>query len=375
MLTIHTAINNNEYHPDVVSAPGETLQEMLDDRGMTQTQFADRLGLTHKTVNEIIKGKAPISHETALALETVLGVPARFWNSFEAAYRESLAREQQNVDIARDLGWLQRIPWKEAASKGYFSEVTSPVDQLREVLRFFGVASPSGYDEVYRKVAVQLRTSASREPNPDALAFWLRMGEVLAAGLPDKLQIEVGDYDARIFERSLWDVRILTREPTPESFIKPLQKACALAGVIVVFVPELTGSAASGAARWLSPTRALIQLSLRYKTNDSLWFSFYHEAAHILKHSKKVTYLDEASHQQTADEIEADRFAQDFLISQRDFSQLIAFGRPAKADVEAFADRIGVHPGIVVGRLHNEKVIPQNWFNDLRQRYVWEFQR
>ena len=94
MLATPMGASKNEYNPDVVSAPGETLQEMIDDRGMTQTDLAERLGLAQKTVNETIKGRAPISHETALALETVLGAPASFWNGYEAAYRETLAREQ-----------------------------------------------------------------------------------------------------------------------------------------------------------------------------------------------------------------------------------------------------------------------------------------
>src|SRR5580658_7146810 len=109
----------NEFTPDVVSAPGESLQEILLDRGMTQTELADRLGLTHKTVNEIIRGKAPISHETALALETVLGIPASFWNAYETTYRESLARRDGVQKLAGSVNWLDQMPWRKAVAKGW----------------------------------------------------------------------------------------------------------------------------------------------------------------------------------------------------------------------------------------------------------------
>lgn len=362
---------SNQYNPDAVSAPGETLQEMLIDRGMTQTELAERLGLTHKTVNEIIKGKAPISHDTALALETVLGAPASFWNRYEAAYRESIARNELNRQIISQVSWLKDMPWKEAAKMGYLEERQSPSDQLLEVLRFFSVASPDKYNELYRKIAIQWRAPSKYQPNADAVAFWLRMGEVDATELPERLGISYSEHNARVFEKCLGDARKLTSIPDPVIFVAELQRICAKAGVAVVFVPELTGTHACGAARWLAPTKALIQLSLRYKTNDSLWFSFFHEAAHILKHSKKATFLDLEVRQQATEEAEADRFAQDFLIPARDYVRFVSLGTLTKASVEDFALDIGVHPGIVVGRLQHENVIPRNWFNDLKQRYVW----
>ena len=61
----------NQYEPDLVTPPGEILLEKLEELGMTQADLAERIGRTKKTVNEIIKGKAPILSETALRLEPV----------------------------------------------------------------------------------------------------------------------------------------------------------------------------------------------------------------------------------------------------------------------------------------------------------------
>ena len=90
----------NQYTPDYVSPPGETLEEALDERGMTQADFAKRIGMTHKHVRNIVNGRAPITSETALKFERVLGTPARFWNNREQQYRDFLARTEEGKQLS-----------------------------------------------------------------------------------------------------------------------------------------------------------------------------------------------------------------------------------------------------------------------------------
>jgi addiction module HigA family antidote len=83
----------NEYTPDAVSAPGETLAEIIKNRGMSLADFAARMGCAERIINEIIKGKAAITSDIALRLERVLGVPASFWNMREQNYMLTRQRE------------------------------------------------------------------------------------------------------------------------------------------------------------------------------------------------------------------------------------------------------------------------------------------
>jgi addiction module HigA family antidote len=359
----------NEYQPDEVTPPGETLQEVLADRRMTQTELADRLGMAHKTVNEIIKGKAPVTHETALALECVLGIPASFWNNYEAAYRESLARRAGTSRLVSAMDWLAKTPWKEAVRLRWLRERPNLADQLAEVLRFLGIASPDQFDRVYGALAVQWRQPVAKASDVYARAFWLRRGELLAAELVRSPDIAWAPYSPREFEARLTEARRLTCDCDPKSFMPALQRLCALAGVAVVFVEELAGTRASGATRWVAPDRALIQLSLRYKTHDSLWFSFFHESCHVLKHPKRGMFVEEAGAQPTEFEMEANQFAENLLIPKRNFMELRAVGEPSADAIEDFARRIGVDPGIVVGRLQTENVIGRNRYNELKQHY------
>src|SRR5438105_12685937 len=145
---------------------------------------------------------------------------------------------------------------------------------------------------------------------------------------------------------------------------------CSRSGVAVVFVREVPGTRASGAARWLSPTKALIQLSLRHLSNDHLWFSFFHEAGHILLHGKRMMFIDVERMLTDEHEDEANRFARDFLIPPsvgvrlRDLSE-------HEDEVMRFAKEAAIAPGIVVGRMQNEGMLAWNKLNHLKVRYIW----
>ena len=89
--------SKNSYMPNMVSYPGETVLETIESYGMSQAELAERMGRPKKTVNEIVNGKAAITPETALQLERVLGVPARFWMNREQQYREALARAAKHT--------------------------------------------------------------------------------------------------------------------------------------------------------------------------------------------------------------------------------------------------------------------------------------
>lgn len=349
----------NRYVPETAAVPGEILQEMLDERGMDQADLAARTGRPRKTINEIIHGKAAITAETALQLERVLGVPAAFWNNLEAQYRESEARAKEGERLLDSTSWLKMLPLGEMLKRNVIRERQDAVQQIREALAFFGVASPDQWEAVFATPQAAFRKSAVFETDVGSLALWLRLGELKAQA------IECAAFDKEGFARQLDDIRRLTLLGVDE-FEAKLVEACAPVGVAVVFVDETPGSRVCGAARWLSPTKALIQLSYRYKRLDYLWFAFFHEAAHILLHGKKETFLDSHDKSVASDqEDEANAFAARTLIPAADLRRLLA--RPiTAASIRAFARDIGIAPGIVVGRLQHDGQIPFSQFNEMR---------
>ncbi len=357
----------NQYRPDFVSPPGETLLETLEALGMSQAQLADRTGRSKKMINEIIKGKAPITPRMAIELERVIGVPASFWNNRERHYREFMAKQDEEALLRSYLSWLEQIPISAMAKFGWIQKPRDKVQQLQNILNFLGIASPAQWISFEKGLLgqVSFRKSNVYKTDSQALVCWLRKGEQEAK------KIDCPAYDSSKFLKTLKQVRLLTVEP-PEVFQPELINLIASCGVAVVFVPELPKTRASGATRWLSPDKALIQLSLRHKSDDHLWFSFFHEAGHILKHGKKDIFIEGSpAKMNTRKEDEANAFATNILIPSLEYRRFLASGKWSKAAIRRFAINLGIAPGIIVGRLQHDGVLPQSHCNDLKKRFQW----
>jgi addiction module HigA family antidote len=291
----------NSYRPRRVSPPGGTLLDLLEDRGMPQNELAERTGLTPKTINEIVKAKAPITPDTALKLERSLGVPAEFWLVREQHYQEWMARVRAETEQADAVDWLASLPVRQLLDAGVIARAGSKAEQVGELLRFFGVASPAAWRDLYERPQAAFRRSGAFRSDVGATAAWLRLGELQSQA------IKGGQYSASRFRAALKAAALRSRKPLP-AVLERLRQSCAAAGVAVALVPALDGCRAAGVARWLSPSKALIQLSDGPGAAGQLWFTFFHEAGHILLHGKRLVFLD-AGGGASVEECEADRFA------------------------------------------------------------------
>ncbi len=358
----------NRYVPDIVSPPGETLEELLEERRISQAELAERTGLTPKTINEIIKGKAPITPDTALLLERVLGTPARFWNNRERLYREFLTQQREYEQLKKHTQRLRMFPVKEMMALGWIPKVTDSVEKMRGLLDFFGVASLDQWETIWLEANARaaFRQSLTFTSEPGAIAAWLRYGEITASRHKHAV------FDAVLFRNTLQNIRGLTRE-APEAFVPRMIELCAAAGVAFVPTPELPKARICGATRWLNPDLALLQLSLRYKSDDHFWFTFFHEAGHVLLHGKREVFLEDSdAAPQQEKEDQANRFASEFLIPSSLIQEFTAGSLYSYASVEEFAARLGITPGIVVGQLQHSGLIPHSHLNRLKRKFVWK---
>jgi HTH-type transcriptional regulator/antitoxin HigA len=358
------------YRPRAVSPPGDTLAELIEERGIAQAELARRMGRPHNAVNEIILGNKEITEDTALELERVLGAPAHFWLAREARYREFLARQRDAERAGDRLEWLDRLPLKHLQEMGVLppGRLTQSFKEslVEPALKFFGVASPEGWQKEYLRVeAAFRRANPAKQTDTYAITAWLRLGEVEA------LAAHVPAYSADKLTAAIPEIRALTTEPADVAG-QQLKDLCAQAGVVLLFVPAIPGTHVSGVARWLQD-RPLIQLSLLGKWSDVFWFSVFHEIAHILKHGKRSVYLDDASDgdaTRSKEEKEADQFAADVLIAPGDRKRLGQIDLTPTA-IRAFANDMGIHPGIVVGCLQHLGLVPfASPLNQLRTRYT-----
>jgi addiction module antidote protein, HigA family len=348
--------------PDWVVQPGELLVETLADRSMTQAELARRIARPLKTISEIANGRAAITPDTAIQLERALGISAAFWNGLEIRYREGLARERANAELGDFVVWARRFPIKELARHGQLDATGSPPDLASQLLAYFGVSSPAGWEQHWGRVAASYRLARSATVSPYALTAWLRWGEREAD------EIDVGDFDEDQFRKALEDARSLSRLHVFDIAKAQLVELFARAGVALVLLPSLPGAPASGASRWYRGGRPLIQLTLRFLSDDQFWYSVYHEAGHLIAGRRRRDILEEIDgRSEGEDEQLVDAFARDQLIPPAPLAAFVDRGLFDRASVRAFASELRVSPGIVVGRLQHDRHVGRGQLNDLKR--------
>ena len=368
----------NEYFSDGASHSGDTLLEKLEDRGMTQSELALRMGRPRKTINELVKGKISITPETAIQLEMVLNVPASLWNKRERDFQEAKAREEQRNKLEDWTLWLDQVPYNELIERGWINASKNKIDLVGSTLSFFGVVSPEQWQALWAdRLNVAFRKSQVYEQSQFSVATWLRCGELLAN------EIDCQPYSESKFRQALVEIRSLTTEsPSPELYQHQITQICQDAGVAVVLVPRLKQSRVFGASQWASPRKAVIMLSLYFSTDDIFWYNFFHEAGHIILHSKKEVYVDweNEDYGDSETESEANEFARETLIPTDRLIDFLRNMKPTKSgdpyigpeEICEFAEELGIAPSIIVGRLQHDNLLNRSFNNKFKAYLRWD---
>ena len=295
-------MSNLKKFEEYVIAPGETLLELLETNCMTQLDLANKTGITKKTINEIIKGKAPITPATALKLEYVFNIRASFWNNLESDYRESLERKKDMDSIIEDEKYLTNIPYLEMSKRNwdYIEKTKDPIEKVINLRKFFAVASLSFDTELKKKLA--FRKKDNENFSLESLYCFLRYGEI------ESNKDKYPKFNIELLKEKVKEIRLLANTSFLESLnnIKEILKSC---GVSLVYEPHLPHTYINGVSYKISCDKAIIMISDRGKRDDILWFTLFHEIAHLIKHSKKEIFIDDDNIDKTEIELEADNYA------------------------------------------------------------------
>lgn len=352
------------FTPDYASPPGETLAETLEAMGLTQTELAKRMQRPIKTINEIIQGKAALTADTSLELERVLGIPASFWNGMESHYREHLARQRASARLEVDEDWLRTIPVKTMQKFGWISSGKDNRQIMEEMLCFFGCASVKGWQEQWGGPLAAYRKSPKLQSAPEALATWLRKAEI------EGRKQRCAPYEEALFLKALERLKKATTLPV-QKWVPAIQRECNACGVAYVLLPELPDTHVSGAARQITDSVSLIVQTGRYKDDGHFWFTFFHEARHVLQGKLRREWLVEYEGREDALEADANRYAREFLIPS-DEIQKMRHRHGGKMPVDAgreLAEKLGISSGIVAGRLQFDRTWTRFTGNELKRRY------
>lgn len=360
-------MSNDHFQPDWLSAPGGTILDVMEERDMSSKELSTLLGCSIERTERLIAGKDAITRDVATLLAQNLGGSEKFWMSRENNYRNEVARLQSSGSAAAAKAWLDELPLKDMRKFGWIPTQTGTDTNVTACLEYFGVRDVTEWRTKYAQFLslVSFRTSPTYKSEPGSVIAWLRHGEIASQRIASR------PWNAASFERSLITARRLTRKKEPAAFIPELKKLCAENGVALVIARGPSGCRASGATRFLDSKKAMILLSFRHLADDHFWFTFFHEAGHLLLHGEKALFLEDGSEASLKEEHEANLFAQNILIPPETRAEFLSL-KPTKEGIMKFAVKIGISRGIVVGQLQHQGRLQPSQLNFLKRRYLAE---
>ena len=332
-----------EFAPDWAIEPGTMLSRVLEARGLRQSDLAERTGLSAKHINQVIKNKAPISGDVAIAFERALGAPAVLWLRVMADYEAHESAERANQSLTTFADWARSFD-RTALLTNHVIEATDPIETIAEkLLRFFGVASPAAYEDTYVRPRVSFRRAQQFEVAEPNTALWLRLVELKAQ--PDKAE----DLNIAALKRVAALLPRMSALPIVDGFAAA-RDSLAKAGVSLVFVPEIMSTRICAATWWFGSDRPVIGITGRHKGVDTLWFNLMHEIGHILLHPRRSSYLDLDDDMKASDgaEQEANKFAQAALVPTEQLPRLLSASTPQ--DLALLASELNVGLPVVAGQ-------------------------
>jgi len=362
-------MNALELKKSLLNTPGDTIQEHIDFIGMSQAELAERLGRSIPKLNELIKGKAPITKETASKLEYVLGVDASFWLNKEKYYQEELLAIEQLEFLETCKSWLKGFPIAALKKMNLLPDTNVKSEIARALLKFFRVASPNEWSTIYEGESLAFKIELKHTTDPKAISAWLRIGELQAN------QIELKKFDKKKLTDALSIIQEIAFNES-SSWKEDLQKVCATFGVALVYSPCLSKAPIYGAARWIkNKSVPLIQLTDRKKDYNAFWFSFYHELAHIRYHNKSDIFIDGIDNIQpdNTKEKEADDFAAKMVFSESLKQKALDRNLNTVENLKSFSIENKVHLSILISQLQRLDKINYNDFTAISLKSKVEF--
>lgn len=347
-----------ELKKSLLSCPGDTIQEHIDEIAMSQAELAERLGRSIPKLNELIKGKAPITKETATKLEYVLGIPASFWLNLERQYQDELLEIEKLEHLEQCTEWAKGFPLAAMKKIGIIPNTRNKVEIAGSLLKYFRVASPTQWSDVYVGSSLAFKIELRHTTEPQAISVWLRLGELQAE------RLKVASFDKKVLRSKLNAIQEIAYKHSA-NWLDELQELCTSCGVALVYTPCISKAPIYGATRWIkNNTMPLVQVTDRHKDYNAFWFTFYHELAHILYHGKKEIFIEglDSINPDKDKEAQADDFAARMLLTEKERNELFQYPTFDKNLVVHLSQKFKKHPGIIVAQI-------QRRYNNLYKDY------
>ena len=362
--------NMVEYKNILAFHPGCYVADIIEDMGISQAEFALRMGTTPKTLSNLVNGQINISNDLAKKISVMIGTSPEVWLNLQSAYDQKIIEIEICKDFDEQKEIAHMIDYSYFVKVAKLPETRDIQEKVRNLCKYFMVSNLKIL--ALPDFLVNFRTGISnfKVENMVNARAWIQTAINYAKNINTK------SFDADKLKNSLPELRGMTLMKI-EEFLPRMSDIFSECGVAFVLLPHLKNSGINGAVKWLSNDRVVLAMNNRGLDADKFWFSLFHEIKHILQQKLKTVFVNanakEITELNNKLERDADEFAANYLIPKVYMNKLTSNRYITDEEIVTFAKSIGVHPGIVVGRLQHEKIIPPNRCSYLKEKYIFSF--
>ena len=351
--------NYIEYDDKIAFHPGYYIKEIVEDSGLTQEDFAKRLDTTPKNLSLLIRGEQSLSIDIAMKLSRMIGTSVSYWLILQNAYDALIAEFKSKEELAQERVIFSFLDYKYFREHFGLPDLPRKIDeQIVYVRNFLNVSTLTVLKK--RDMAVNFRSATGElaEANIIKANIMVQIATNIA------LKTEASKFNKTLFEEAVRYALTLTKNHS--TFYPLIREAFAKAGVILVILPNISGSKINGATKKVG-NNIMLMVNDRRLNSDTFWFTLFHEIGHIMNGDYGISFDAESGEQEEI----ADKYAENMLIPCELYRKFIEENRFDVQSISIFAKKIDRDPGIVLGRLLNDgKVAYNDWtLTSLRHKY------
>jgi addiction module HigA family antidote len=358
-----------EYKEIVALHPGYYVADIIEDMGISQAEFATRMGTTTKTLSKLVNGQANISNDLAKKLSVMMGTSVDVWQNLQNTYDQKLIEIQQEMDFDAQTEIAKQIDYKYFVELVGLPAAKNIKEKVSNLCKYFKVADLRIMLKPDFLVNFRSGTNNNSQKNIINSRAWIQTAMNISTS------IDTEKFNADRLKSYLPELRSMTVQK-PEDFLPRMREIFAECGVVFVLLPHLKNSGVNGAVKWVNEDRVVLAMNNRGLDADKFWFSLFHEIKHVLQQKLKTVFISSTVNEMiimnAALENDANKFAANYLIAPDDYKRFAPSRYTSDEEIIRFANSIGIDPGIVAGRLQNDHIIPHNRCSKLKRKYVFE---
>lgn len=357
--------NRIEYNELYTFHPGYYIFEIIEDMKMSQAEFAIRMGTTPKTISKLVNGQCNLSDDLAQKLSVMLGTSIEVWLNLQTKYNKEILVIEREKALKEQQEIMKMIDYSYFINNAGLPATKDIREKITNLCKYLVISNLSILKQPDFLVSYRTGINNVKEKNLINSQAWLQVA------INHAKQKNVSEFNTDKLKKQLRVIRQMTTQE-PEKFLPNLTKIFSDCGIAFVLLPHLKNSGIHGAVKWFDSEHVMLALNDRRCYADTFWFSLFHEIGHIFQQKVKTIFIsgdDDIENYDQVLEREADQFAQEYLIPQMEYDKLNPTKYITEHEIVRFAQKIDIHPGVVVGRLQHDQIIPQNRLTNLKQKY------